>query len=86
MTLNCSGAQTDYDELYKGLEETQYGEQMKTKAAICHDNVLYYYGVCEKVNPNVTERSEMSIDCIMANMYLEQQDMSLLSYTPKNRL
>jgi hypothetical protein len=84
MIANCSGSDKRYNDLYSGLKETQYGEELKTQAAICDHNVLYYYGICEQVQgQNVIKTEEMTLDCGLAYLYLK--DNGLLNQTrPQN--
>lgn len=73
--INCSGSEDRYNDLYQGLKDTQYGEDMKTEAAICHHNVLYYYGICEQIETNINTTDQMSPDCNMAYLYLEMNNL-----------
>ena len=57
------------------MKQTLYGERMKTKAAICNHNVLYYYEICEKIETNVTNTDQMSPDCNLAYAYLDQKGL-----------
>jgi hypothetical protein len=69
--LGCVGLVGKYDQLYEGLNDTEYGRQLKLIEDICHHNVLYYYAACEDVFGPFIWKGNLTKDCSMAKFYIE---------------
>lgn len=69
MLINCTDQLRTYDDLYKGLKQSEYGQYLNKTLNICDHNALYYYGICEEVGGHNLDKGNVTTDCYGADFY-----------------